>query len=129
MSRTSSRDQSLPVTRPSLGSRQSSGSMIIPATSKAELDEGDVSYPADDVRCMSPTRSVEDVEQLSKDARQKLQKYGFPPTCPTRADTSRQAQTLQDSLLAIVDRIETVKSEHEKLEGGNKFLQSYVDHD
>jgi hypothetical protein len=29
-------------------------------------------------------------------------------------------------LQAIVDRVETVKSEHEKLEGGNKFLQSYV---
>lgn len=28
--------------------------------------------------------------------------------------------------MAIVDRVETVKVEHEKLEGGNKFLQSYV---
>jgi len=36
----------------------------------------------------------------------------------------RQARLLQNSLMAIVDRIETVKEEHEKLEGGNKFLQS-----
>lgn len=28
--------------------------------------------------------------------------------------------------MEIVDRVEVVKSEHEKLEGGNKFLQSYV---
>jgi hypothetical protein len=28
--------------------------------------------------------------------------------------------------MAIVDRVEAVKIEHEKLEGGNKFLQSYV---
>lgn len=28
--------------------------------------------------------------------------------------------------MEIVDRVEVVKSEHEKLEGGNKFLQSYA---
>jgi hypothetical protein len=38
----------------------------------------------------------------------------------------RQAKQLQASLMEIVDRVEVVKSEHEKLEGGNKFLQSYV---
>lgn len=37
---------------------------------------------------------------------------------------ARQAKALQASLLEIVDRVEVVKSEHEKLEGGNKFLQS-----
>jgi hypothetical protein len=36
----------------------------------------------------------------------------------------RQAQALRASLMAIVDRVEAVKIEHEKLEGGNKFLQS-----
>ena len=30
--------------------------------------------------------------------------------------------------MEIVDRVEVVKNEHEKLEGGNKFLQSYVCH-
>lgn len=38
---------------------------------------------------------------------------------------ARQAKQLQASLLAIVDRVETVKEEHDKLEGGNKFLQQY----
>lgn len=28
--------------------------------------------------------------------------------------------------MEIVDRVEVVKNEHEKLEGGNKFLQSWV---
>lgn len=37
-----------------------------------------------------------------------------------------QAKALQDNLLEIIDRVDSVKSEHEKLEGGNKFLQSYV---
>lgn len=37
---------------------------------------------------------------------------------------ARQAKALQQSLMQIVDRVEIVKSEHEKLEGGNKFLQS-----
>jgi hypothetical protein len=37
---------------------------------------------------------------------------------------ARQAKVLQASLMEIVDRVEVVKNEHEKLEGGNKFLQS-----
>jgi hypothetical protein len=37
---------------------------------------------------------------------------------------ARQAKALQASLMEIVDRVEVVKNEHEKLEGGNKFLQS-----
>jgi hypothetical protein len=36
----------------------------------------------------------------------------------------RQAKQLQASLMQIVDRVEVVKNEHEKLEGGNRFLQS-----
>lgn len=38
--------------------------------------------------------------------------------------TPRQAKQLQASLMEIVDRVEVVKNEHEKLEGGNRFLQS-----
>jgi hypothetical protein len=37
---------------------------------------------------------------------------------------ARQAKALQASLMQIVDRVEVVKNEHEKLEGGNRFLQS-----
>lgn len=95
--------------RPKLGSRKSSGSMIIgrdaPITVIDDVpDEGDV-------RSMSPRRNSAEVDQLSQAARR---------------DLVERAQTLQLSLQAIVDRVEEVKSEHEKLEGGNKFLQSYV---
>jgi short coiled-coil protein len=69
-----------------------------------EIQEGDV-------RTMSPRRNSEEVDELGEKARQ---------------DLIEQAKTLQASLQAIVDRVESVKSEHEKLEGGNKFLQSYV---
>lgn len=64
-----------------------------------------------DVRAMSPRRNSTEVDQLEEEARR---------------DLVEQAKILQTSLQAIVDRVETVKSEHEKLEGGNKFLQSYV---
>jgi hypothetical protein len=42
----------------------------------------------------------------------------------TTTTTNRQAKALQASLMEIVDRVEVVKNEHEKLEGGNRFLQS-----
>lgn len=46
------------------------------------------------------------------------------PWTPRLTAFARQAKALQQSLMEIVDRVEIVKSEHEKLEGGNKFLQS-----
>lgn len=38
----------------------------------------------------------------------------------------RQAQTLQSSLLALAERIDEVKSDHDKLENENRFLQDYI---
>jgi hypothetical protein len=49
-----------------------------------------------------------------------------PHLCIALTVFARQAKALQASLMDIVDRVEVVKNEHEKLEGGNKFLQSYV---
>lgn len=84
--------------------------MIISRDSpKVELNEEEQEYEPDDVRSMSPKRSMADIDKLGEDARHHL---------------IEQAKALQASLLAIVDRVETVKVEHEKLEGGNKFLQS-----
>ncbi|KAG8629972.1 hypothetical protein KVT40_001591 [Elsinoe batatas] len=98
--------------RPKIGSRKSSGTMIIPRDSpRVELNEDEEEYDQDDVRCMSPKRSAEEVDKLSEDARSAL---------------IEQAKQLQASLMAIVDRVETVKEEHDKLEGGNKFLQQYI---
>lgn len=96
--------------RPRMGSRKSSGSIIVSRESvHVELHEE--AYDIDDARAMSPRRSSEEIEKISEDAREAL---------------IGQAKALQASLLDIADRVETVKSEHEKLEGGNKFLQSYI---
>lgn len=38
----------------------------------------------------------------------------------------KQAQTLQDSLSVILDRIAKIKEEYERLSGENKFLQDYI---
>jgi hypothetical protein len=48
----------------------------------------------------------------------------FRPLNMALTSTTRQAKALQASLMEIVDRVEVVKNEHEKLEGGNRFLQS-----
>ncbi|KAF2839287.1 hypothetical protein M501DRAFT_901756, partial [Patellaria atrata CBS 101060] len=96
--------------RPPLGSRKSSGTIIVPRDSeKVELEEEE--YDPEDARTMSPRRSSEDIERMSEDA---------------RAQLIEQAKQLQASLQDIVDRVESVRSEHEKLEGGNRFLQSYI---
>ena len=46
----------------------------------------------------------------------------------TNSPHCRQAKTLQANLMSICDRVEYIKSEHEKLEGENKFLQKYALH-
>ncbi|KAK5134600.1 hypothetical protein LTR08_006256 [Meristemomyces frigidus] len=80
-------------------SREHSGGMV-----EEDIDAGDV-------RAMSPRRNSAEVDKLGEEARK---------------DMIEQARVLQTSLQAIVDRVEEVKTEHEKLEGGNKFLQSYI---
>ena len=99
------------LSRPKLGSRKSSGTMIVSRDNPVTVVEPE--YGEEDVRAMSPRRNSEEVDKLGEAARR---------------DLMEQARVLQNSLQAIVDRVETVKSEHEKLEGGNKFLQSYVAH-
>lgn len=50
--------------------------MIIPRDSpRVELNEDEEEYDQDDVRCMSPKRSVDEVEKLSEDARSALIEY------------------------------------------------------
>ncbi|KAF2090964.1 hypothetical protein K490DRAFT_12578, partial [Saccharata proteae CBS 121410] len=98
--------------RPKLGSRKSSGTIIIPRDSpQVELGEEEEEYDENDARTMSPRRTSEEIEKISQEAREAL---------------IQQAKALQASLLSIVDRVESVRNEHEKLEGGNRFLQSYI---
>ncbi|KAF2662463.1 hypothetical protein K491DRAFT_709827 [Lophiostoma macrostomum CBS 122681] len=98
------------LARPRLGSRKSSGTIIIPRDSQqVELQEEE--YDDGDARTMSPRRSSEEIEKMGQEAREAL---------------IEQATALQASLKEIVERVEIVRTEHEKLEGGNKFLQSYI---
>lgn len=60
---------------------------------------------------MSPRRNSADVERLGQEARQSLKDH---------------AQNLQSSLAALAERIDEVKSDHDKLESENKFLQDYI---
>ena len=84
--------------------------MVIPRESTyVELE--DEEYDEDDARTMSPRRTSEEIEEMGKEARERM---------------VAQAKELQQSLLEVVEKVQSVKSEHEKLEGGNRFLQSYV---
>ncbi|KAK0929988.1 hypothetical protein LTR29_016895 [Friedmanniomyces endolithicus] len=98
-----------PTSRPALPTRKSSGTLIMPrdqpqATTDAHLD-------STDVRSMSPRRSSGEVDRFGETARR---------------DLLDRAAVLQMSLQALVERVEAVRSEHERLEGGNRFLQSYI---
>lgn len=59
------------LSRPRLGSRKSSGTIIIPRDSpQVELKEEE--YDDDDARTMSPRRSSEEIEKMGQEARQAL---------------------------------------------------------
>ncbi|TAQ91241.1 hypothetical protein B7494_g476 [Chlorociboria aeruginascens] len=59
--------------RPKLTSRKSSGTIIVPREHpRLELKEGDEVFDEDDARAMSPRRNSEDLEKMSKDAREQL---------------------------------------------------------
>ncbi|KAK2810817.1 hypothetical protein FQN50_002640 [Emmonsiellopsis sp. PD_5] len=96
--------------RPRLASRKPSASILVPRD-HPEIEIEEEEFPPDDARAMSPRRNSADVEKLSREAREALQK---------------QANTLQSSLQALAERIDEVKSDHDKLETENKFLQDYI---
>jgi hypothetical protein len=68
---TTSSTGSVSTLRPRLGSRKSSGTIIIPRDSPhVELKEEE--YDDGDARTMSPRRSSEEIEKMGQDARQAL---------------------------------------------------------
>jgi hypothetical protein len=79
-----------------------------PAARNAAIDD---EYDVDEERAMSPRRTSDDIEALGREAREELR---------------RHAKALQESLLGILNRIEAVKEEHDKLDSHNKFLQKYI---
>ena len=60
--------------RPRLGTRKSSGTMIVPAD-HPDVEIKEESYPADDARAMSPRRSSADTERMVQEARQVAETY------------------------------------------------------
>jgi phage shock protein A len=68
-------------------------------------------YGEDDARSMSPRRNSEELEKIGREA---------------KATLEQQAKTLQSGLLALLDRVDKVREEHDKLEGENRFLQEYI---
>lgn len=77
---------------------------------------------------MSPRRNSEDIERLERGVRESLKEYvtaGSPLFLPTDF-YDRQARNLQSSLAALAEKIDEVKSDHDKLENENRFLQDYI---
>jgi len=97
------------VERPRLTARQKSSTIIVPKGT--DVVQAHAEYPPDDARAMSPRRTSADVEKLGQEARQSLKDH---------------VQLLQSSLAALAERIDEVKSDHDKLESENKFLQDYI---
>lgn len=59
--------------RPKLGTRKSSGTIIVPRDDpRVEIQPGEEAFDEDDARAMSPRRNSEDLEKMSQDARAQL---------------------------------------------------------
>lgn len=84
--------------------------MIVPRDS-SQVGPVPLQLEPDDVRAMSPRRTSEDLENMGREAREELR---------------RHAQALQESIRLILERIDAVKTEHDKLDSNNKFLQKYI---
>ncbi|MCJ1464933.1 hypothetical protein MMC07_003548 [Pseudocyphellaria aurata] len=96
--------------RPELSTRKSSGTNIVPRD-HPEVEIREERFPPGDARAMSPRRTSVEMEKLGRDTRLELQNH---------------ARTLQSGLDALAEKIETVKSDHEKLEKQNLALQDYI---
>ena len=64
--------QPVPI-RPTLPSRKSSGPLAVPRNSSA-VGPVEAHYGPDDVRSMSPRRTVEDIDRMGQDAREELRR-------------------------------------------------------
>lgn len=63
------------TTRPTVGARKPSGTIIVPRDAKVELEMGDEVFDEEDARTMSPRRNSEDLEKMSQEARAELLQY------------------------------------------------------
>lgn len=102
------------VTRPLPAPRKPSSTMIVRADSTTSVEEPhdpNRVFPPDDARAMSPRRNSRETDMLAEGVRHQMES---------------RARELQTGLSDMVDRIEAVRMECERLEGGNRFLQSYI---
>ncbi|KAJ5804706.1 uncharacterized protein N7518_001009 [Penicillium psychrosexuale] len=111
--------------RPRMASRKPSASILVPRD-HPEIEIEEEEFPPDDARAMSPRRNSADLERLGKEARQTLQESKIPAANQMNSEKYRQAKALQSSLQALAERIDAVKSDHDKLENENKILQDYI---
>jgi hypothetical protein len=93
--------------RPAMNPRTSSRRSIKSTNSAYAEDDHD----PNDARYMSPRRSSAEIDRMSSEARQVLES---------------QAKQLQSSLLRLVEMVENERGRNERLEGENRFLQSYI---
>ncbi|KAF2178076.1 hypothetical protein K469DRAFT_676400 [Zopfia rhizophila CBS 207.26] len=95
--------------RPKARSRKRSDTIIVSRDSPYfEIHE---EYDEDDARTMSPRRGSEEIEIMCEQARKAL---------------DMQKKALRKRLLEIGGCVESIKIEQNKLEDGNRSLQSYV---
>ncbi|KAH7113436.1 hypothetical protein EDB81DRAFT_670281 [Dactylonectria macrodidyma] len=96
-------------THPIVPQRNSSGTVVHEKEGTSESVE--TTGGPDDVQAMSPRRTSEDIEVLSREV---------------RAELSRHARALRESLHLILYRIEAVKAHHGKLDSNNKLMQTCI---
>jgi len=60
--------------RPSLPSRKSSGTIIVPRDSVAAVEPTEALLDPGDVRAMSPRRTSQDIQELGREAREELKR-------------------------------------------------------
>jgi hypothetical protein len=65
-------ERELVTPRPRLGTRKSSGTIIVPRDAKVELSRDEEVFDEDDARAMSPRRNSEDLEKMGQEARAQL---------------------------------------------------------
>jgi len=100
------------TTEPPMESDKIRGSLLKGAEGQARvLPKTFDEYDEDDARAMSPRRSAAELEIIGSEAKALLEK---------------QARDLQSGLLDLLERVDKVKEEHQKLEAENRFLQEYI---
>ncbi|KAF1810620.1 hypothetical protein P152DRAFT_376502, partial [Eremomyces bilateralis CBS 781.70] len=105
------RPQHRTLSRPDLARKHSSSIIVSRDTPNIEIEINEEEYDEGDARTMSPRRSSEEIDRMGEDARQAL---------------IEQSKVLQQTLSDIVEQVESIRTEHDKLESGNNFLQSYI---